>query len=157
MAAALKSRLDNGEAIGRLETEIKEIRGKLTTLDRAEQKALRLHLYVDSEGQQAISEGILLAEEANIRGQCKELQQRQMELQHQLEGLHNARVDEEGTRRFLVVASKNLESWDETRWGMLLEALRLKVSAYDDRIDVEIAVPSVEDNGGVIMNPTSPC
>ena len=157
LAAALKSRLDNGEAIGNLDMQIKEIRGKLTTLDRAEQKALRLHLYVDGEGQEAVSEGILLAEEANIRSQRKELQQREMELQHQLKGLHNARVDEEGIRRFLVVASQNLDSWDETRWGVLLEALRLKVSAYDDRIDVEIAVPSVEDNRGVIMNPTSPC
>ncbi len=105
LAAALKSRLDNGEAIGKLGMQIKEIKGKLATLDCAEQKAVRLHLYVDVEGQEAVSEGILLAEEANIRSQRKELQQREMELQHQQKGLHNARVDEEGISRFLVAAT----------------------------------------------------
>ena len=157
LAAALRSQLDSGETVGRIAGEIKEIQRKLTTLVRAEQKALRLHLYVDDAERDSLSEELLLAARARIQNQRKELTQREEELHQQLARVHEAKVSEEGVRRFLVTASRNLESWDESRWGVLLEALRLKIVAHDDRVDVEIAVPSLEGEERVTMYPTSPC
>ena len=157
VASALKSNLDNGEAINGLESEIQEIGTKLTTLRRAEQKLLRLHLYIDDDDERdAESEELLLAEQERIHSQRRELRRRETELQAHVANLRVAVVDADGIRRFLFNASTNLDSWDEARWKILLEALNLKVVAYNDRIDVGISVPSQEGEG-VTVSPTPQC
>jgi hypothetical protein len=157
MATVLKQRLDNGEAISRLELEMKDVQIKLATLAKAEQRALRLHLFFDSDERDSESLNLLLAEEERIKMQRKEFSQRGAELATKIEYLMGASVDAEGIRRFLLNASTNLESWDESRWRILLEALNLKITAHDDRIDVEISVPSQGEGESVTAYSTSQC
>jgi len=158
VSAALKSRLDNGEAVSSLESDITEIDIKLTTLKRAEQKLLRFHLYTnDDDERDADSDELLFAEQARIQTQRKELRQQQAESQAKVANLKVAAVDADGIRRFLLAASANLDKWDGARWKILLEALNMKVVAFDDRIDVEISVPSQEEGESVTMYSISPC
>jgi hypothetical protein len=157
LAAALQARLDNGEAIDRLEEEIRQVEVKLTDLKRAEQKALRLHLYASEEERDSESEALLLAEQEHIQKQRKVLRDKAAGLRAQVDNLRVAVVDAEGIRRFVANASANLDILDEVRWRVLLEALNLRVIAYDDRIDVEISVPSMEEEENVIMSYKSQC
>ena len=155
LAAALKSRLDNGEAIARLEGELKDIQRKLNTLERAEERNIRLFDFTDEEGQALFSEESVLKEQARIQSERKNLKKQEVERQQRLSKLREAKIDADGVRRFLLNASANLDSWGEGRWTVLLEALNLKVVAHDDRIDVEISVPSLDKEESVTMSPTS--
>jgi hypothetical protein len=69
------------------------------------------------------------------------------------ERIHIQRKELRRTEAELQAQVSNLK--DEGRWKVLLEALNLKVVAHDDRIDVEISVPSLQEEENVTMSPTS--
>ena len=156
--AALKAVATEGAgAIGQVEAELKDIESKLAALDRAYEKALRMELITPSfNGMEGYRAKKFQEVESDILNQRNAALARQASLRERLNSMRSAQVDEQGVRRFLSAASHNLNAWDEAQWGVLLDALRVRITAYDDRINVELAVPPSEPNGDVIMFPTSP-
>lgn len=150
LVPAIKAQLDSGQSIIHLEEELKSSRQRMDMLDQAEQKALRLHLYLPNYPLDKLE-----AEHHRIAEQRQQLERERANLERELSQLRQAMVDEEGLRRFCEIAARNLDNLDDSHWRMLLETMRLRVFVQDDGITVKIAIPSVKDEKSVIAVGTS--
>ncbi len=147
---AIKGQLDSGQSIIRLEEEIKSNRQRLDLLYHAEQKALRLHLYLPDYPEEKLQ-----AECRRIAEQQEQLGKGIANLERQLAELRQAMVDDEGLRRFCEIATRNMDALDDSQWRLLLETMRLTVLVDDSGVTVNVAVPTVNDEKSVIAVGTS--
>lgn len=132
------------------EEELKSNRQRLDMLEQAEQKALRLHLYLPNYSVDKLDEEL-----RRIAEQRRQLEYEVSSLERQLAELRQAMVDEEGLRRFCKIASRNLDVLDDSQWRILLEIMRLRVFVDGGRITIKIAVPSVKEEQSVIVAGTN--
>ena len=78
-------------------------------------------------------------------------------MQKELTELRQAIVDKDGLRRFCETASRNLVSFDDSQWRLLLEAMHLQVLVDNETITVKVAVPAVVGEKSAIVFATSGC
>ena len=110
-------------------------------------KARRLHLLPNSK--YTLEEYL-----ADVRAMDERIQRIDSELarvRQQMAELRQAMVDGEGIARFCEKATRNLEIFDDWQWRILLERMRLTVLVDDTGITVKMAVPTVEEDTGVIV------
>jgi len=69
--------------------------------------------------------------------------------------LQQAVVNEEGVRRFCQIATRNLDSMDDTRWRVLLETMRLRLIFDGKEFHAKIALPTVLEEKSEIALCTS--
>ena len=90
-----------------------------------------------------------------IEQQRQQLISEKADAERQIAELRQAMVDEEGVRHFCELAARNLDSFDDRQWRVLLESMRLRVLVDGSNIRVKVAVPTVKDDKGVIVFGTS--
>jgi hypothetical protein len=146
----IEAQLDSGQSVSHLEDKLRSINQRMDTLDQADQKALRLHLYLPDYPPEKL--------EAETR-RLSELRQRlageRTCVQKELTELRQAIVDKDGLRRFCETASRNLVSFDDSQWRLLLEAMHLQVLVDNETITVKVAVPAVVGEKSAIVFATS--
>jgi len=150
LVPAIKAQLDSGQSIAHLETELNAKRQRWDMLDQAEEKALRLHLYLPN-----YPAAKLEAEVQRIGEQRRQLAKEMTMLERQVSELRQAMVDERGLRHFCEIAACNLDTMGDQQWRILLETMRLKVVVDDPGVIVKVAVPAVTDEQSVIVVGTS--
>jgi len=150
LVPAMQAQLGSGHSMARLEEELRANKQRLEVLEQAEQKALRLHLYLPNYPTERLE-----AEIRRIGEQRQQLAKERTTLERQLAELRQAIVDGEGVRKFCDMASRDLESLDDARWRLLLEAMRLQVLVNHGAITVKVAVPAVKDEKSAIVLCTS--
>jgi len=147
---AVKAQIDSGQSMQRLEEELSHNKRLMGVLEQAEQKALRLHLYLDN-----YPVGKLEAELSRIEGQQEQLIQERNRIEQQIRDLRRAIVNEEGVKRFCEIVASNLDNIDESRWRLLLEAMNLRVLVSDKTTVVKVTVPAAKKGEDVIALCTS--
>ena len=150
LAPAVKAQLDSGQSTAGLEEELRADRHRLDMLEQAEQKALRLHLYLPNYPAEKLE-----AELQRIGEQKQQLAQKRASLERQIAELRQAMVDEDGVRRFCQLASRNLDTLADGQWRMLLEAMRLKIMVSNE-VKVKVALLAVKSEKEAIVLPISP-
>jgi hypothetical protein len=143
---AVRAQLDSGKSIGHLEQDLKTNQQRLEMIDEAEQKALRLHLYLPNYPLEKLE-----AELHRIQDQRQELIAEHCNLEKRVLELKQAMVDEEGIRRFCQMATSNLDSMDDGQWRVLLESMRLRLTFDGREFHAKIALPVVEEGKGAIV------
>ncbi len=146
----IKAQLDSGHCVADLENRLKSINQRIDMLDEAEQKALRLHLYLPNYPLDKLE-----AETCRITEQRQRLIEEKISVDKELSELRQAIVDEDGLRRFCQMASNNLENLDDVQWRLLLEAMHLQIFIVSGAITVRVAVPTVKNENSAIVLPTS--
>ena len=147
----IEAQLDSGQSVSHLEEELRSINQRMDTLDRANQKALRLYLYLPDYPPEKLD-----AETRRLSELRRQLAGEKARVEKELTELRQAIVDKDGLRRFCETASRNLASLDDSQWRLLLEAMRLQVLVDDGTITVKVAVPAVKDEKSAIVLCTSP-
>ena len=132
-----------------LEEGLSHNQQRLQMLEQAEQKALRLHLYLPN-----YPIGKLEVELGRIEEQRGKLTQERNRKEKQVKDLRQAIVSEEGIKRFCEIAASNLDNMDDNRWRLLLEAMDLRVFV-GDKIGVKVLVPATKKDEDVIALRTS--
>lgn len=150
LVPAIKAQLDSGQSLASLEEELRSNQQRMDTLEQAEQKALRLHLYLPNYPVEKLE-----AELHRIGEQRQQLVAANASLGKQLAEVRQANVDKEGLQRFCAIAARNLVSLDDSKWRLLLETMRLQVHVNDGTITVRVAVPAVTDQKSEIVLCTS--
>jgi hypothetical protein len=149
---AIKAQIDSGQSISGLDEEIKANQERLNTLDEADQKALRVHLYSPNYPIEKLE-----AERQRIEENRKELKRDQDRLKKQVDELKQAMVDEEGLRQFCDIATRNLDTLNDGQWRVILETMKVKILVNDTGITIKMAVPSAKEETSVIAADTSRC
>jgi hypothetical protein len=149
LVPAIKAQLDSGESIARLEEELKSNRQRLDVLRQAEQKALRLHLYLPDYPVERLDEEV-----HRIGEQRRQLEGDGHKLENQLSELRQAVVDDEGLRRFCEKTARNLDALDDGQWRVLLETIKVKILVNDEGITVKMALPAIKEENAVTVEPT---
>lgn len=150
LVPAIRAQLDNGQSIARLDDELKSHQQRMDILNQAEQKAVRLHLYLPDYPPEKLQ-----AELRRIGEQRQQLAVEIANLERQLTDLRQALVDEDGLRLFCEIATRNLDSLDDAHWRLLLETMRLRVLVDGSSPTVKVAVPTLRDEKSVIVVGTS--
>ena len=122
---AVKAQIDSGQSMQCLEEELSHKQQRIELLEQAEQKAVRLHLYLSD-----YPVGKLEVELSRIEEQKKQLIQEINRIEQQIRELRHAIVNEEGVKRFCEIAASNLDNMDDSRWRLLLEAMNLRVFVF---------------------------
>ena len=148
----IEAQLDSGQSVSHLEEELRSINQRMDTLEQANQKALRLYLYLPDYPPEKLG-----AETRRLSELRQQLAGERAAVEKELAELRQAIVDKDGLRRFCETASRNLASLDDSQWRLLLEAMRLQVLVDDGTITVKVAVPAVKDEKSAIVLCTSPC
>jgi len=146
---AMKAQIDNGETVERLEEELRQKQQQAKMLEQAEQKALRLHLFLPNYPIDKLE-----AELHRIEEQRKQLLQETNKVEQQITELRQAIVNEEGVRRFCEMVASNLDNMDDNRWRLLLEAMNLMVFV-SDKTTARVTVPAAKQGEDVIALCTS--
>jgi len=146
---AVKDQIDSGQSMKRLEEELNQSQQSMAMLEQAEQKALRLHLYLSN-----IPVDKLEVELRRIEEQKKQIIQKRNGIEQQVRGLKQAMVNEEGVKRFCEMAASNLDSMDNSRWRLLLEAMNLRILVNEKTI-VKVSLPAATKDEDVIALCTS--
>jgi len=76
-------------------------------------------------------------------------------LERQIRELKQAMVNEEGVRRFCQIATRNLDSMDDSQWRVLLETMRLRLIFDGKEFHAKIALPTVQEEKSEIVLCTS--
>ena len=147
----IKAQLNGGDHITDLEERLKSVRQRIGTLDEAEQKALRLYLYLSNYPPEKLD-----VEINRIKEQREKLNEENVIIEKELTELRQAIVDEDGLRRFCELASNNLDTLDEAHWRLLLEMMRLQVWVEGDDVRVKVAVPAMKDTESNIVLSSCP-
>jgi len=119
-------------------------------LEQAEQKALRLYLYLPDYPFEKLETEI-----HRIQEQRQGLTTESCTLERQTGELKQAMVNEEGIRRFCQIATRNLDSMDDSQWRVLLETMRLKLIFNGEEFHAKIALPTVQEEKSEIVLCTS--
>lgn len=152
LVPAVKAQLDSGQSLAYLEEELRANQQRLDILEQAEQKALRLHLYMPSYPAEKLE-----AEFRRIGEQRCQVRDERAILERQFVEVRQAMVDEEGVRRFCQIAAHNLDSLDDGQWRALLETMRLRILVQKGGIPVaRVAVPTAKSEKDVIALSSSP-
>jgi hypothetical protein len=142
----IETQLDNGQSVSHLEEKLRSINQRMDTLDRADQKALRLHLYLPDYPPEKLE-----AETRRLSELRQQLAGERAGVEKELAELRQAIVDKDGLRRFCDIACRNIVSFDDSQWRLLLEAMHLQVLVDNDAITVKVAVPPVIDEKSEIV------
>ena len=118
-------------------------------LEQAEQKALRLHLYLPD-----YPVAKLEVEISRIHERKKQLIEETGRTAQQIRDLKHAIADEQGIKRFCEIAASNLDNMDDNRWRLLVEAMNLRVFV-SDKTAVKVTVPAAKEDEDVIALCTS--
>jgi len=105
------------------------------TLDQAETRALRLHLYAGSP------EDKLLREHQRIQRERTRVQEENVRLEKRIEEAGQVALDEAAIDRFCELAATNIENFTFEDWRLALEALQIKVWVDGDAITIEGLIP----------------
>ena len=76
-------------------------------------------------------------------------------LERQIGEMKQAMVDEVGVRRFCQIATRNLDSMDDSQWWILLETMRLRQIFDGKEFHAKIALLTVQEEKGEIVLRTS--
>ena len=147
---AVKAQFGSGKSTEHLEQDLKTNRQQLEMLEQAEQKALRLYLYLPNYPFEKLE-----TELHRIQKQRQELSTECCTLQRQIRELKQAMVNEEGVRRFCQIATRNLDSMDDSQWRVLLETMRLRLIFDGKEFHAKIALPTVQEDKSEIVLCTS--
>ena len=98
----------------------------------------------------------LKSELARINAQKQECVDKTVLLEKQLADVEEATIDEEGLRRFCMLAAENLDTLDDQAWRVLLENVKLTALIDDAGIKINVAIPTRKDPVTVIANDSSP-
>jgi hypothetical protein len=146
---AVKDQVDSGQSSKCLEEELRQKQQRIEMLEQAGQKALRLHLYLPNYPVDKLE-----AELSRIEEEKKQLIQKRNIVERQIGELRQAMVNEEGIKRFCETAALNLDSMNDSRWRLLLEAMNLRVFVSDKTI-VKVTIPAAKNGEDVIALCTS--
>jgi len=146
---AIKAQIDSGQSVEHLEEELRQKQQRIEMLEQAEQKALRLHLFLPNYPIDKLE-----AELSHVEEQKKQLIQEINRIEQQIRELRQAKVDEEGVKRFCEIVASNLNNMDDSRWRLLLEAMNLRV-LVSNKTAVKVAVPAAKEGDDVIALCTS--
>ncbi len=133
-----------------LEQDLRTNRQQLEMLEQAEQKALRLYLYLSNYPFEKLE-----TELHHIQEQRQGLTMECYTLERQIGEMKQAMVDEEGVRRFCQIATRNLDSIDDSQWRLLLETMRLRLIFDGKEFHAKIALPTVQEEKSEIVLCTS--
>ena len=146
---AVKDQIDSGQSMQRLEEDLNYKQQSIEMLERAEQKALRLHLYLPNYPVDKLE-----AELSRIEEQKRQVIQEIDAVEQQIRDLKHAIVNEEGVKRFCETVASNLDNINDSKWRLLLEAMKLKVFV-SDKPTVKVTVPAAKESEDVIALCTS--
>jgi len=146
---AMKTQIDNGQSVERLEEELRQKQQQTNVLEQAEQKALRLHLLLPNYPIDKLE-----AELNRIEEQKKQLLQETNKIEHEIRKLRQAIINEEGVRYFCEMVASNLDNMDDNRWRLLLESMNLMVFV-SDKTTARVTVPATKEGEDVIALCTS--
>jgi len=146
---AVKTQIDSGQSMQHLENELSHNRQQIQILEQAEQKALRLHLYLPNYPVSRLE-----IELSRIEEQKKRLINEGNRIEPQISDLRHAIVNENGIKYFCEIAALNLDNMDDNQWRLLLEAMNLRVFVRD-KITVKVTIPAAKDSEDVIALCTS--
>lgn len=146
---AVKDQIDSGQSMKRLEEELGQSQQRIEMLGQAEQKALKLHLYLSNYPVDKLD-----LELSRIEEQKKQIIQKRNGIEQQIRGLRQAIVNEEGIKRFCEMVASNLDSMDDSRWRLLLEAMNLRI-LVSEKTTVKVSVPAATKDEDVIALCTS--
>ena len=76
-------------------------------------------------------------------------------MERQIKELKQATVNEDGVRRFCQIATRNLDSIDDSQWRLLLETMRLRLVFDGKEFHAKIALPTVQEEKSEIVLCTS--
>jgi len=147
---AVEAQLNTGKSMEPLEQDLKANRHQLEMLEQAEQKALRLHLYLPNYPFEKLE-----AELHRIQEQHRALTTDCCNLERQIRELKQAMVNGEGVRRFCQIATRNIDSLDDSQWRVLLETMRLRLVFDGKDFHAKIALPAVQEEKSEIVLCTS--
>jgi len=150
LVPAMKAQLEAGQSTADLQEELKACCHQLDMLEQAEQKALRLHLYLPNYPAEKLE-----AEVRRTGEQKQQLIRKRSNLERQQAQLRQAMMDEDGMRRFCEIAGRNLDTMDDGQWRALLEVIRLKILVSTE-VKVKVAVPAVNSEKDAIVLSPSP-
>lgn len=147
LVPGIKAQLETGKSLGRLEEECTNLQRRKEGWTQSRVKARRLHLLPNSK--YTLEEYLtdVRAMDERIQGIDSELAR----VRQQMAGLRQAIVDGDGIARFCEKATRNLGTFDDRQWRILLERMRLTVLVDDTGITVKMAVPTVEEDTSVIV------
>lgn len=135
LLAELQRRRDSETEVKHFEVEIELNRKRLQTLDEAETRALRLHLYA------GMLEGKLFKELQRIRSERSHIEDENARLEKRIEEARQVELDEAAIKRFCELAATNIENFTFDDWRLALEALQIKVWIDGDVITIEGLIP----------------
>lgn len=135
LVAELERRRQSKTEVKHLQEEIELNRKRLETLDEAETRALRLHLYA------GMPEDKLFKELQRIRTERSRMEEENARLEKRIEGAKQAELDEVAIKRFCELAASNIENFTFDEWRLALEALQIKVWIDGDVITIEGLIP----------------
>ena len=124
----------------------------MKAFEQANQKALRLHLYLPDYPVEKLE-----AEQQRIEENRKGLKLEQDRLINQVNELKQAMVDGEGLRRFCEIAIRNSDRLTDEQWRVLLETMKVRIIINDTGMTVKMAVPAAKEETSVIVDDTSRC
>jgi len=147
---AVQAQFDSEKSIDGLEQDLRANRQQLQMLEKAEQKALRLHLYLPNYPFEKLEMELqrIQQQRHGLTTECRTLERQIMDLQQ-------AMVNEEGVRRFCQIATRNLDTIDDSQWRVLLETMRLRLIFDGKEFHAKIALPTVQEEKSVIVLCTS--
>ena len=96
----------------------------------------------------------LEAEVHRIQEKRPQFQREVDRLKTQVCDIRQAMVDKEGLRRFCEIASRNLNSLDDSEWRVLLETIGLKVLVDGYNITIKVVLPTLNDENDIIAGST---
>ena len=76
-------------------------------------------------------------------------------MEKQIRELKQAMVSEGGVRRFCQIATRNLDSMDDSQWRVLLETMKLRLIFDGKEFRAKIALPMVQKEKSEIVLCTS--
>ena len=122
-----------------LEEELEMLKCRLEELDKEQERLLNYHIM-------GFPEELTKKQNAIINEKRKQLLDRKLHLQSQIETQQQWQVDLEGIERFCQLVRENLKGLSFEDKRLALEALQIKVGIDGDNVEVTGAIPMPEDD-----------
>ena len=122
-----------------LDKELETIKHRLEELDKEQERLLNYHIM-------GFPEELTKKQNAIINEKRKQLLDRELHLERQIETQQQCQVDLEGIERFCQLVRENLKDLSFEDKRLALEALQMKVWIDGDNVEVTGAIPMPEDD-----------
>lgn len=137
LIAELRRRQEARVEAKHFQEELELNQRRLETLDQAETRSLRLHLY------SGMSEEKLMRELERIKGERERIEEENAKLRKRLEEVKQAELDEAAIMQFCERARRNIEAFAFEEKRQALDALDIRVIVNPDGIAIKGAIPAV--------------